>query len=86
MADICISCGMPMLKPEDYAMGDVSKDFCLHCTTPDGSMKSYEEVLDGVTGYLVSQEGLDEATAREKAKKAMRDLPAWKDRPSGSRS
>lgn len=34
----CISCGMPMGKPEDHAMGDPDKDYCLHCARPDGAM------------------------------------------------
>lgn len=83
MTDTCIACGMRMDRPEDYALGDVSKDFCAHCTQPDGSMKSYDEVLEGITGYLMRSEGLEEDAAREKAKGMMARLPAWKERSEG---
>ena len=29
---------------EDYAMGDESKDYCIHCARPDGTMQSRREV------------------------------------------
>ncbi len=76
----CISCGMPMEKKEDFAMGDPERDYCLYCARPDGSMRSYDEALVGMTGFLVRSQGLDEKAARETARQAMAGLPAWKDR------
>src|SRR6266481_5417094 len=35
MAEKCISCGscgMPMEKPEDFALGDVTQPYCAWCT------------------------------------------------------
>ncbi len=80
MSSQCISCGMPMTKPEEFAMGDDSKDYCCHCAKADGSMKTYDEVLVGMTGFLVQSQGLDEAAAQGAAKGMMAQLPAWKDR------
>ena len=34
---LCISCGMPMEKAEDFPFGDTTKDYCVHCARPDGS-------------------------------------------------
>ena len=82
MSKICIACGMPMEKKEDFAMGDMSKDYCKYCAREDGSMKSYEECVDGMTGFLVQSQGFDEGVAREMAKKNLAKLPAWKDRIS----
>ena len=79
----CISCGMPMEKPENHALGDESKDYCVHCARPDGSMRSYEEALAGMTQFVVSTQGLDETAAGNVARDLMANLPAWKDRPSG---
>jgi hypothetical protein len=76
----CIACGMPMQKPEDFAMGDTGKDYCLHCASPDGSMRSYEETLEGMTMFMMRSQGLAEAPAREAVKQMMARLPAWKDR------
>jgi hypothetical protein len=75
----CIACGMPMEKKEDFAMGDASKDYCLYCARPDGSMRSYDEAIVGMTGFLVRSQGLDETAARETARQMMSTLPAWKD-------
>ena len=76
----CISCGMPMEKAEDHAGGDQSKDYCLHCAKPDGSMKSYDEALFGMTMFMVKSQGLAEEAARHAAAELMARLPAWKDR------
>lgn len=77
MSKKCISCGMPMEKPEDFPQGDSTRDYCLHCARPDGSMKSYDEALAGMTAFIVGTQGLDEGAARETAKNLMATMPAW---------
>jgi hypothetical protein len=78
MADRCIACGMPMEKPEDHAAGDVTKDYCLHCARPDGSMQSYDEKVDSMAGFIAKTQGLDREGATAKAEEIMAELPAWK--------
>ena len=80
MSATCISCGMPMDKPEDFAAGDMTKNFCLHCASPDGTLKSYDEALEGMTMFMVQSQGLDTEAARNAAAQMMAKLPAWKDR------
>ncbi|MPN35565.1 hypothetical protein SDC9_183063 [bioreactor metagenome] len=75
---ICIACGMPMKKKEDYAMEDESKDYCIYCARPDGSMQSYEEKLMGMTEFIIRTQGLDKEAAENAAKGMMEKLPAWK--------
>ncbi len=79
-AKYCIACGMPLTKPEDFSLGDATKDWCLHCANEDGSMKGYDEVLVGMTWFLTQSQGLDQGAAREAAASMMAQLPAWKDR------
>lgn len=74
----CIACGMPMTKPEDFAMGDESRDYCLYCARPDGSMQSYPEKLEGTTEFLVRTQGLDKDAAAKTAVSVLSKLPAWK--------
>ncbi|MEA5025780.1 hypothetical protein SDC9_52564 [bioreactor metagenome] len=73
----CIACGMPMTKAADYALGDESKDYCLYCAWPDGSMQSYLEKVEGMTGFLIRTQGLDQAVARQTAIRTLSKLPAW---------
>ena len=75
---MCIACGMPMEKLSDHAMGDESKDYCVHCARPDGTMQSYAEKLESMTAFIVKTQGLDAAVARSSAKNMMAKLPAWK--------
>jgi hypothetical protein len=75
----CIACGMPMNNPSDFAMSDESKDYCLYCCNPDGSMQSYEEKHQGMTAFIIKTQGLDEKTARSTAQNMMAKLPAWKE-------
>lgn len=77
---ICIACGMPMKSKEDFAMGDESKDYCKFCARPDGTMQSYEEKLDGLAGFIVKTQGLDESAAKNAAKGMMAKLPAWQEK------
>jgi hypothetical protein len=83
MSRICIACGMPMEKKEDFAMGDESRDYCRHCARPDGTMQSYNEKLDSLTAFIVKAQGLDETAARNAARDMMSHLPAWKDPSTG---
>lgn len=74
----CIACGMPMVKPEQFAMGDVSKDYCVHCMKPDGTMQSYDEKLGSMKGFIMKTQGFDEKSALSAAREMMKELPAWK--------
>lgn len=76
----CISCGMPMRTDEEHCLGDASKEFCRFCGTDDGNLKSYDEVLVGMTAFMTGTQGLDESVAREAAKGMLANMPAWKDR------
>lgn len=76
----CIACGMPMTKPEDFALGDPSKDYCVHCARPDGTMQSYEEKTASMAAFIVRTQGFDEAAALRAAKETMARLPAWRGR------
>ena len=76
----CNACGMPMTNPADHANNDTATAYCTHCARSDGSMKSYDEVLDGMTTFMVRTQGIDEAAARQMAGQAMKNLPAWSDR------
>ncbi|MBW7572306.1 zinc ribbon domain-containing protein [Caproiciproducens faecalis] len=75
----CIACGMPMTKPSDYPMEDESKDYCIYCARPDGSMQSYPEKLEGTVWFLIRTQGIDEQAARELAVRTLARLPAWKE-------
>jgi hypothetical protein len=77
---LCVSCGMPMGKAEDFPLGDESKDYCVHCARPDGSLQSYEERAAGMAAFIVRTQGLDEGAALSAAKTMMSRLPAWRGR------
>ncbi len=79
---MCVACGMPMNDACDFAMGDMKKDYCLHCARPDGTMQSYEEKLDSMSAFIVRTQGLDKQVAVTAARKMMAKLPAWKEHES----
>ncbi|MBE6906901.1 MAG: AraC family transcriptional regulator [Ruminococcaceae bacterium] len=80
----CIACGMPMTKPSDFAMGDESKDYCVYCARPDGTMQSYPEKVEGTTEFLIRTQGLDKEAAHEMAIRTLAKLPAWKGMAEGA--
>jgi hypothetical protein len=73
----CIACGMPMEKADDFPNGDESFDYCVHCAKPDGSMRTYDEQLDGMSAFMVRTQGMDASVARGMAADMMSKLPAW---------
>jgi hypothetical protein len=75
----CIACGMPMRSPSEFAMGDTSKNYCIHCARPDGSMQSFEEKKISMTAFIMRTQGLDETVAENIAVGMMKKLPAWRD-------
>jgi len=74
----CIACGMPLSAPEDHAMGDPSKDYCVHCAHADGTMVTRDEARRGLTAFMVKTQGIDASAAEQAVDQLMAELPAWK--------
>ncbi len=77
MDKTCIACGMPMRNQNDFAQSDLKMDYCKHCANSDGTMQSYDQKLESLTGFMVKAQGLDESQARKSVKTMMSKLPAW---------
>jgi uncharacterized glyoxalase superfamily protein PhnB len=73
----CMSCGMPMTKPEDFGGGNLENICCVYCSNPDGSLKSYKEVFEGMVNFMVSSQKMDRKTAESTVKERMSSMPAW---------
>jgi len=73
----CIACGMPMREKSDFAMGDESKDYCVHCANDDGSMQSFEQKKEGMINFVIKTQGLARESAESAALSMMKKLPAW---------
>ncbi len=76
----CGSCGMPMEKPEDFALGDVTRPYCRYCTDAHGELLPYEQVLETNAGFYVDSQGVTRAAAIEMARAMLADQPAWRGR------
>jgi hypothetical protein len=77
MATLCIACGMPMEKAEEFALGDRSRNYCRFCARPDGKMQDFAEKLKSLTAFIVRTQGLTSEAAQEAAREMMSRLPAW---------
>ncbi|MEE9366623.1 MAG: VOC family protein [Dehalococcoidales bacterium] len=73
----CLSCGMPLSKAEDFGGGNPANVYCVHCAHSDGSLKKYEEVYEGMIGFMMTTQNMDRATAEIAAKEYMATMPAW---------
>jgi uncharacterized glyoxalase superfamily protein PhnB len=73
----CLSCGMPMTKLEEFGGGNPNNIYCVHCSKPDGSLKSREEVFEGMVGFMMTSQNMDRKTAEVAAKEYMARMPAW---------
>jgi len=73
----CLSCGMPMTKLEDMGVGNPANVYCVHCSNPDGSLKSYEEVYKGMVNFMMMSQNMNRETAEKATKEHMAKMPAW---------
>lgn len=74
---VCLSCGMPMTSPEDFAGSHPENTYCVHCANHDGSLKSYDEVLNGMASLMMTSRNMDKAAAESAAREYMSRMPAW---------
>ncbi len=70
---------MPMHQKEDFALGDERADFCLHCVTKEGFVKSCEEIFEGGVQFFMSVLGGQRQLAEKVTRKNMSMLPYWQD-------
>lgn len=69
----CQSCGMPLTEAKP---GDM---YCDYCTDDKGTLRSYEQVLEGtIQGYFMGMQGMERAAAEVAAKEHLGKMPAWK--------
>ncbi len=65
-------------KSRRLSQGGTAKDWCVHCATANGALKSCEDALKGMTAFMTTSQGIAEKAAREVAKSYMKTMPAWK--------
>jgi len=68
-----------MKEKADFAMGDESKDYCVHCANEDGSMQTFEQKKKNLTEFIIKTQGLAREAAENAALSMMKKLPAWKE-------
>ncbi len=73
----CTSCGMPFHNASDHALNNENIPYCSSCTNVDGTLKSFEEVLEGTKGYFISAQGIDPDAAHRMAETLLKKQPAW---------
>ena len=54
-----------------------SKDYCIHCARPDGSMQSFDEKKEDMTDFIIKTQGLAREVAENAALSMMKKLTAW---------
>jgi len=76
----CGSCGMPMERPEQFALGDPSSIYCSSCTDANGNLRSYEDIVSMNAQFYVQSQGITPEAARRMAQALLASMPAWKGR------
>lgn len=73
----CQSCGMPMTSPQDHGGGNRENQYCNRCCLPDGTLKSYDEVLAGMASFMMESRKMDKDAAEKAAREYLSMMPAW---------
>lgn len=50
----CMSCGMPMTKPENFGGGNKNNLYCVHCSKPDAALKATLRCLRACSTFKFS--------------------------------
>ncbi|RMF90796.1 MAG: hypothetical protein D6733_02860 [Methanobacteriota archaeon] len=75
----CQSCGMPMESPAHHACGDEKSPYCVHCTTPNGVLKSREQIREQLIRFHMESLGMTREEAEEKTDEHMAKMPEWQE-------
>lgn len=73
----CASCGMPLEKKEDYALGNPASGYCRYCTDEGGKLLPYQQILDSNAKYYVDSQGVSADVAQRMARDLLSAQPAW---------
>jgi uncharacterized glyoxalase superfamily protein PhnB len=76
-AKVCMSCGMPMTRSEEFGGGNPENLYCVYCSNPDGSLKSCKEVFEGMVNFMMKSQEMDRETAESAARDRVSRMPAW---------
>jgi uncharacterized glyoxalase superfamily protein PhnB len=76
----CMSCGMPMTRLDDFGGGNLENLYCVYCSKPDGSLKSREEVFEGMVNFMMTSQKMDRESAEIATTERMSRMPAWSGR------
>ena len=57
--------------------GNPENLYCVYCSNPDGSLKSYKEVFEGMVNFMMMSQKIDRKAAESAAKERMAKMPAW---------
>lgn len=75
----CMSCGMLLGSAKNRAVGNGRMRYCRYCTTADGTLKPFDEVLNVMTESFQKTQILSEDAAHRAAFAVLRKNPAWKE-------
>lgn len=75
----CESCGMPLLKADDYGGRKVGNKCCRYCCDERGKLKSKEEVRAGMIRFRIRTMNETPEQAAKKVDEYMSQMPAWKE-------
>ena len=74
----CHSCGMPLEKPEDFALSNQNSELCSYCTDKSGNLLPFEKILKMNVNYYVESQGVTQDAAMKMATALLKNQPAWK--------
>lgn len=74
----CGSCGMPMKKSEDFALGNMEQDYCSYCTDKEGKLFAFDKILNMNAKYYIESQGVTQEAALKMATDLLKNQPAWK--------
>jgi len=74
----CASCGMPMEKPDDFAMANSSSPYCKYCTDKTGKLLPFDQILKSNADFYRESQGITDSAAIKMAQDLLKSQPAWK--------
>jgi AcrR family transcriptional regulator len=77
---LCRSCGMILHAQDDFPKGNTKGEYCRYCTHEDGSLKSFDDVVNTMTSFFEKTQVLNTSAARRTALAVLAKNPAWRER------
>lgn len=76
----CITCGMPLMKKEDFALQNINSSICIYCADENWKIKPVEQIFEWWVQFFINATWASRIEAEKIVRKNMNKLLYWQNK------